>query len=223
MKRRKFAYLLATMCLVAVSISGCLKVQLTDPQAMFTASEDEHVIPFTASFDATLSYNPNGGVVSYLWTFGDGASGTGPVVDHVYQQDGVYEVTLTIFDAEGQTASTSMSIQALNPLPTAEFSYTPRSTMEGELVVSASELITFDGTNSFDDEEVVSYEWNFGDTETAVGPSVQHKYLYPGTYNVVLTVTDNDGDKTTRVEKVCVIGGQPCYADITGDIPWSNE
>ena len=223
MKRRKLGYLLATMCLVAVLISGCLKVQLTNPQAMFTASEDEHVIPFTASFDATLSYNPNGGIVSYLWTFGDGGSGTGPVVDHIYNQNGVYEVALTILDADGRTASTSMSIQALNPLPTAEFSYSPRSTIEEELVVSASETITFDATNSFDDEEVVSYEWYFGDTETAVGPSVQHKYLYPGTYNVVLTVTDNDGGTTTRVEKVCVIGGQPCYADITGDIPWSNE
>jgi len=223
MKRRKLGYLLATMCLVAVLISGCMKVQLTNPQAMFTASEDEHVIPFTASFDATLSYNPNGGIVSYLWTFGDGGSGTGPVVDHIYKQDGVYEVALTIFDDDGRTSSTSMSIQALNPLPTAEFSYSPRSTMEDELVVSASETITFDATNSFDDEEVVSYEWYFGDTETAVGPSVQHKYLYAGTYNVVLTVTDNDGGTTTRVEKVCVIGGQPCYADITGDIPWSNE
>jgi len=223
MKRRKLVYLLATVCLLAVSISGCLKVQLMSPQAMFTASEDEHVIPFTASFDATLSYNPKGDIVSYLWTFGDGGSGTGPVVDHVYNQDGTYEVALTVFDAGGRTASTSMSIQALNPLPTAEFSYSPRSTMEGELVISASELITFDGLNSFDDEEVVSYEWNFGDTETAEGPSVQHKYLYPGTYNVVLTVTDNDGDKTTCVKKVCVIGGQPCYADITGDIPWSCE
>ena len=223
MKRRKLVCLLATMCLVVVLISGCMKVQLTNPQAMFTASEDEHVIPFTASFDATLSYNPNGEIVSYLWTFGDGGSGTGPVVDHVYNQNGVYEVALTILDADGRTAATSMNVQALNPLPTAEFSYSPRSTMEGELVVSASETITFDGANSFDDEEVVSYEWNFGDSETGVGPSVEHKYLYPGTYNVVLTVTDNDGDATTCVKKVCVIGGQPCYADITGDIPWSNE
>ena len=223
MKRRRLVCLLCMLCLVAVSISGCLKLQLREPQAMFTASEDEHVIPFTASFDATLTYNPNGEIVSYLWTFGDGGSDTGPVVDHTYVQDGVYEVTLTVFDAEGQTASTSMSIQALNPLPTAEFSYSPRSTMEDELVVSASEIITFDGTDSFDDEEVVSYEWYFGDGETAVGSSVQHKYLYPGTYNVVLTVMDNDGGTTDCVKKVCVIGGQPCYADITGDVPWSCE
>jgi PKD repeat protein len=145
------------------------------------------------------------------------------VVDHIYEQNGVYEVTLTVFDGEGQTAKTSLSVQALNPPPTAEFSYTPRSTMDDELIVSASEVITFDGTASFDDEEVVSYEWYFGDTETAEGPTVQHKYLYPGTYNVVLTVTDNDGGKTDCVKKVTVVGGQPCNADVTGDIPWSCQ
>jgi PKD repeat protein len=223
MKRRRLVCLLATLCLVAVSISGCMNYQLTNLQALFTASETEHVIPFTANFDGTLTYNPNGDAVSYLWTFGDGASDTGPVVDHVYEQNGAYEVTLTVFDAEGQTSSTSLSIQALNPPPTAEFSYSPRSTMNDELVVSASEIITFDGADSFDDEEVVSYDWYFGDGETGVGQTVTHKYLYPGTYNVVLTVTDNDGDTTQCVKKVCVIGGQPCNADVTGDIPWSCQ
>jgi len=200
-----------------------MKLQLTDPQAMFTASEDEHVIPFTASFDATLSYNPNGEIISYLWTFGDGGSDTGPVVDHIYEQDGVYEVTLTVFDNEGRTASTSMSVKALNPLPTAGFFYSPRSTMDEDLVVSASEWITFDGVQSTDDGEVVSYRWNFGDGNEADGQIVEHRWLWPGTYNVVLTVTDNDGASSTCIEQINVIGGQPCNADITGDVPWSCE
>jgi len=220
MKRRKLVYLLVTIGLVASSISGCMELQLSDPQAMFTASEDEHVIPFTASFDATLSYNPNGDIVSYLWTFGDGGSGTGPVVEHVYLQNGVYEVILTVFDSEGQTASTSMSIQALNPIPTAEFSYSPKSTMDEDLVVSASEWITLDGTQSADDGEVISYLWNLGDGNEAEGQIIEYRWLWPGTYNVVLTVTDNDGDSATCIEQIKVIGGQPCNADITGDVPW---
>ncbi|MCK5213627.1 MAG: PKD domain-containing protein [Dehalococcoidia bacterium] len=222
MKRQKLVGLLATLCLVAVSISGCLQLQLTDPQAMFTASERAHIIPFTANFDGTLTYNPDGEIVSYLWTFGDGGTDTGPVVDHVYTQNGVYVVTLTVFDADGQTASVSMSIEALNPLPTAEFSYSPRSTMEEQPVVSASEEITFDGADSFDDEEIVSYEWYFGDTETASGQVVTHKYLWAGTYNVVLTVTDNDGDTMQCVKKIRVLGSQPCNPDITGDVPWNT-
>ena len=222
MKRRRLVCLSALLCLMAVSISGCFELPMTNPQAMFTASEAEHIIPFTAYFDATLSYNPDGEIVSYLWTFGDGGTDTGPVVDHIYEQNGIYKVILTVFDAEGRTASTSTTVQALNPLPTAAFSYTPRSTMEEQLVVSASEIITFDAADSVDDEEVISYDWYFGDTETASGPIVEHKYLYPGTYNVVLTVTDNDGGTTDCVKQVCVIGGQPCNADITGDVPWNT-
>ena len=223
MKRRRLVYLLAMLCLMAVSISGCFDLPSVNPQAMFTASEDAHVIPFTASFDATLSYNPNGEIASYLWTFGDGGSDAGPVVDYVYKDNGIYEVTLTIFDADGKTDSISMSIQALNPIPTAEFSYSPRSTMEDELVVSASEWVTFDAAQSSDDDEVVSYEWNFGDGNEEEGQIVEYRWLWPGTYNVVLTVTDNDGDSSTCIEQVKVIGGQPCNADITGDVPWSCE
>lgn len=188
---------------------------------MFTASEDEHVIPFTASFDATLSYNPKGEIVSYLWTFGDGGSDTGPVVDHVYKQNGVYEVTLTVFDAEGRTNSTSTSITALNPLPTAEFSYSPRSTMEEEVVVSASEWVTFNAEQSTDDGEVVSYEWYFGDGTEDEGMIVKHRWLYSGTYNVVLTVTDNDGDSSKSIQQVKVLGSAPCNADIEEGASWS--
>ena len=223
MKRGKWMGVLVAIGLLAMSMSGCLKVELTAPKAMFTASEAQHVIPFTASFDGTLSYNPEGEIVSYLWTFGDGGSDSGPVVDHVYERDGVYEVTLTVFDSKGRTDSVSASIRALNPLPTAEFSYSPRSTMDEDLVVSASEWITFDGAQSSDDGEVVTYRWNFGDGNEAEGQIVEYRWLWPGTYNVVLTVTDNDGDSSTCIEQIKVIGGQPCNADITGDVPWSCE
>lgn len=223
MKRRKLIYLSVTMCLVAVLISGCFGLKSTQPQAMFTATRNEHVIPFTASFDATLSHDPNGKIVSYVWTFGDGGSSTGPVVDHVFKQDGVYEVTLTVFDSDGQRALAAMTVHALNPLPTAEFSYSPKSTMEEELVVSASEWITFDGTQSADDGEVISYHWDFGDEREATGPIVEHRWLWPGTYLVVLTVTDDDGDSTATVQLINVLGGQPCYEDIEEGEAWWDK
>ena len=152
----------------------------------------------------------------------DGAADTGPVVDHTYVEDGDYEVRLTVIDEEGMSTSSTLTVHALNPPPSAEFSYSPKSNMEGEYVVGASEWITFDGTESTDDGEVMTYEWNFGDGTTDSGPIVQHRYLYPGTYNVVLTVTDNDGERSNYVEKVTIVGGPPCNADITGDVTWNS-
>jgi len=222
MKRRRLACLMAMVCLAAVSISGCMDFRLTNPQALFTASEDEHVIPFTASFDATSSHNPSGDAISsYLWFFGDGGSDTGAVVDHVYKQDGVYDVTLTVFDVNGRTAKTSMTIQALNPLPVAEFSYSPRRALREDLIVSASQWITFDGAQSTDDGEVVSYQWYFGreegEIQEAEGQIVEYRWLWPGTYSVVLTVTDDDGGSSRCVQQVRVIGNAPCGSDLTGD------
>ncbi len=54
--------------------------------------------------------------------------------------------------------------------------------------------VTFLGVTSYDpDGEVLFYSWNFGDGSTAKGRSVEHAFTKPGTYTVVLTVTDNRG------------------------------
>jgi PKD repeat protein len=222
MRMARICLLLAVAGLVVGSISGCLKLDASRPQAIFTGSPSEHVIPFTASFDGTLSEKASSDIASYLWNFGDGSGDTGPLVDHTYTNDGEYTVQLTVIDNQGVSSTSELTINALNPLPTASFTYTPKSSMDGEYIVGASEWITFDGSESCDDGDVVSYNWNFGDGEYATGVSVEHRYLYPGTYNVVLTVTDDDGGTSNYIEQINVLGGPPCNADITGDVSWTD-
>lgn len=228
MKRGKSILCLAAIGLIAASMSGCLKLQPTQPQALFTASLAERVVPFTASFDATLSYSPSGQIVTYLWSFGDGGAEEGPVADHTYDDDGTYVVRLTVIDEKGVSSSRTVTVEALNPPPVAGFSYTPKSNMEGVYFVSCSETITFRAADlCSDDGEIVAYEWYFGyrdadgDPVTAEGATVTHAFLYAGTYSVALTVTDNDGGQSTYIEQVVVKGGPPCYPDVTGDVPWT--
>jgi len=232
MNTRKAFLLLGLIALVGAAITGCLNPTGERPQALFTASISEQVVPFTTSFDGTLSYAPGGEIVSYLWTFGDGSTESGPIVDHTYQQDGVYEVRLTVFNAKGLSTSTNLTVRALNPPPTAGFSYSPRSNMEGDYFVSCSEDIIFDATDYCEDDgEIVKYEWYFGFRDangdaaeaTAEGPVVTQRFLWAGTYQIVLTVTDDDGGQTVYVESLDVKGGTPCNADITGDIPWNYD
>jgi hypothetical protein len=40
-------------------------------------------------------------IVSYEWDFGDESTGEGETVTHIYTEQGTYDVTLTITDAEG--------------------------------------------------------------------------------------------------------------------------
>jgi PKD repeat protein len=62
---------------------------------------------------------------------------------------------------------------------------------------SVSDLTAdFDGSDSTDDDgTIASYSWDFGDsTPNGSGVSPSHTYAAAGTYTVVLTVTDDDGD-----------------------------
>lgn len=216
MKRAGAVVLVAVMGMLVV-LSGCNPTTQKEPLAMFSATTSAQLIPFTASFDATPSYDPDGNIASYLWDFGDGGAGSGPVVDHTYESDGQYVVKLTVIDSQGLSSAATMDVEALNPPPSATFTYSPRSAMGEEYVVGASEWITFDASGSTDDGTVEYCDWNFGDGCTDTGFSVQHRFLWPGTYNVVLTVTDEDGGASTFIRAVKIIGGPPCNADLDGN------
>ncbi len=74
--------------------------------------------------------------------------------------------------------------------PTADFYFSPTKPQAGEMV-------TFDGSDSFDfDGQIVNYAWDFdADGETdAEKPSVQTSFPTSGSYEVTLTITDNDGN-----------------------------
>ena len=67
-------------------------------------------------------------------------------------------------------------------------------------------IVVFDGSLSYDlDGEIVSYEWDYGDGTVGDGKYGWHQYCSIGTYDVTLTVTDNDGLKGNLTKNVFVI------------------
>ncbi len=52
---------------------------------------------------------------------------------------------------------------------------------------------TFTDTSSDSDGTIASWSWNFGDSSTSSAQDPVHPYATDGTYNVSLTVTDNEG------------------------------
>jgi len=90
--------------------------------------------------------------------------------------------------------------RAENILPTAYFTYLPE-------YPQPNEPVTFNASQSYDpDGYIVLYEWNFGDGYTAniTYPVVQHTYLADGTYQVVLTVVDNEGGRSATFTNLLV-------------------
>ena len=87
---------------------------------------------------------------------------------------------------------------APNRPPTASFSATPSG---GPPPL----LVTFDASASRDpDGSITSYAWDFGAGITGTGQSVEHTYGESGSYQVRLTVTDDDGVESSATDELVV-------------------
>ena len=82
------------------------------PTASFTSSCTQLV----CSFDGTGSSDPDGTVTSYAWNFGDGATGSGPTINHTYAAAGSRNVQLTVTDNSGATGSVTTSVNVVVPV-----------------------------------------------------------------------------------------------------------
>ncbi|MGD9144868.1 MAG: META domain-containing protein [Anaerolineae bacterium] len=70
------------------------------PQAVIIHPTEAQVgIP--VEFDGLQSLPGSYAIARYEWTFGDGATGQGVVVTHVYNTPGTYKVTLKVTDSKG--------------------------------------------------------------------------------------------------------------------------
>ncbi|WP_256793606.1 PKD domain-containing protein [Terrabacter sp. Ter38] len=83
----------------------------TPPVASFTAS----TVGRDLTVDGSGSSDPDGSIASYVWNFGDGATGSGETAAHTYAASGTYTVTLTVTDNRGAAVATTRSVVTVAP------------------------------------------------------------------------------------------------------------
>ena len=119
--------------------------------------------------------------------------------------DGIGETTYNISGGNNQDEYPLMNPWGENP-PVTHFSYN----------IDILKVM-FNGSSSYDrDGEIVSYDWDFGDSTNGTGMIVSHDYSDVGTYDVTLTVTDNDGFEDDVTKSVVLTNQQPDTPVING-------
>ncbi|MFW9787551.1 MAG: PKD domain-containing protein [Candidatus Thorarchaeota archaeon] len=159
-----------------------------------------------AHFFGTKSYDKDGEVVGYGWSFGDGTFAVEAKPTHTYSQTGEYDVTLIVTDDDGETGSTTITVTVLNQLPIAE------AGMDQEVFTGSRVNFAATPGSTDPDGSIVSYDWDFMDGDTGSGATTSHVFQRQGTYYVTLTVTDNDGGKDT--DTVVIIAQVPKPPDL---------
>jgi PKD repeat protein len=170
--------------------SATVQINATNqaPMAVITAPANGKVGESLA-FSGSNSRDNDGSIAGYAWNFGDGATANSVNANHSYGQAGAYEVALTVTDNGGLTGSSTFTVQ-INEEPKTP----PVAVIEAPASGQVGAVLNFSGSNSSDsDGSIAGYTWDFGDSATGSGVNVTHSYGISGTYQITLTVVDNDG------------------------------
>ncbi|MGA5518031.1 lectin [Streptomyces pseudogriseolus] len=87
------------------------------PLAQAKANTTSGKAPLTVTFSSAGSSDPDGGALTYAWTFGDGATSTAANPSHTYTTNGQYTATLKVTDPTGKSATASVQITVGNTAP----------------------------------------------------------------------------------------------------------
>ena len=86
------------------------------PTAALAANPTSGTVPLTVTFSAAGSSDPEGGNLTYAWTFGDGSLANGASISHVYSTAGSYTAELRVTDSSGLTSLRSVNIDVRAPV-----------------------------------------------------------------------------------------------------------
>ncbi|MCC6694014.1 MAG: SUMF1/EgtB/PvdO family nonheme iron enzyme [Candidatus Hydrogenedentes bacterium] len=111
-------------------------------------------------------------IVSWLWSFGDGTTGSGQNVEHAYTEEGCYDVTLTVLLSNGAAGSKTrrsfVCVEAGNRPPVANAG--PDQEVQVAVIINKSDgntkqagtQVQLDGSESYDpDGDSLTYSWTF--------------------------------------------------------------
>jgi gliding motility-associated-like protein len=143
----------------------------------------------------------NGNNATFLWNFGDGTTSTLQNPTHQYAANGNYTITLSV-KSDAQCESITTKSKTIFTSPSVQFQ---------DPNACVSDNIEFIITQKSSD--IVSYQWNFGNTEETNDVSNLEKptytYTKAGIYDVSLIVINANGCQTRVTRSVTISSANP--------------
>ncbi len=190
-----------------LTLPDCTAAKDTPPTALFDPSErtpeEGRIVTFTD--------HSSGSVTKWAWDFGDGSASTEQNPSHTYDDNGSYDVSLVVTDADGRTDSQKIGIDVKNAAPEVS---ADDVTVETEDDPIALDVRVADPGHRDGEALQLAAAWDSSDpglptpitTTIAAGATQEFDLgtLPFGTYQLRLTVTDKDGGTATTVVQVSV-------------------
>lgn len=178
-----------TVGLIVTDTLGCMDtliktdyIQIHPPVANFAGDSLAGCPIHNVVFSDSTVFDTTG--FSWDWNFGDGNTGTGPMVSHPYPNPGQYTVTLMVEDVLGcrDTLVRNNYIEVYTP-PTSAFAII-------DTLACFPFTIELQDNSTAGTAALTNWDWDFGDGNTSVLQNPIHPFATPGTYTITQIITD---------------------------------
>jgi len=185
----------ATLSILVAARPQNLTATIVSPEngARYTTSED-------VAFSAEARSNLPAPDFTYTWDFGDGETGSGRSLTHVYSAAGNYSILLSVSDGAGQASAMCdivIDAPAQNRAPVAIIAVADDYQ---NLTFPVNYAIQFFGNGSYDpDGSPLAFTWSIGDSVAGNGSALNRSFSSPGDLTVTLEVSDGSLSGTASV------------------------
>ncbi|MNU71119.1 Protease 1 precursor [compost metagenome] len=205
-----------TVTLVATDQFGCVSapastsVSVTKPIAIFTIDS------VVCNLENVSTANTSSGLapLTYQW-FVDGSQvGTGTDYAHAYSESlnnatssFNHGYVLIVTDANGCKDTLSKLLTISTPVAIPDYSFSGAATnANGDYLCPPVFATLTDESLSYGN--ISNYSWIFGDGKTSVLENPNNTYVFPGTYSLTLSITDEFGctSDTTYIDYLTIFG-----------------
>ncbi|MEQ8925722.1 MAG: PKD domain-containing protein [Fulvivirga sp.] len=157
---------------------------IAKPVAAFSSNHQQMCLGATVQFQ-----NLSSGANDYVWDFGDGNTSSVKSPEHAYTNPGLYTISLLAY-SESNCSNYIVKTNYIEVLGVGDI----QINVAGEQARCIDNAIFL-----FSSQQVYeTYNWDFGDGYTSTLPNPEHKYTQPGSYDVILNVSNEYGCHATK-------------------------